>query len=214
MPGSAAESGDPDADKSDLKQNMEDIGRKEFQSTLDKGYFRDKLHVTKPWLRKPESTQLKLRKGVGRGAWWPRDSFFWGPLGKYAQFFPPGTPPCLKAGRAGRIVLSESSAQRGARFVHAMEDGYYLYRVRYICSNKRTGRRAEILSDASRIMELYPECVRGRYPALGASFALFSKDMAPLLRRYIGAPGNNATSFQNTISEFRADYWYRMGPTL
>ena len=178
---------------------------------LDKGYFRANLHFTKAWLRKPEISQLKSRKGEDREAWWLRDAFFWGPLEQYAQFSPPGTPPCLRAGCAGHIASSESLARRGARFVHTMEDGYYLYRVRYICSNKRTGCRAEILSDAPRMMELYPECVRERSPALGTSFTLYSKDLAPLLRRYMGTPGNNATSFQNTISECRADYWYRRG---
>ena len=128
---------------------------------------------------KARERPIKVAEGLGPGRLVAYGFLFLGPAGTIRPVLPTWYPPCLKAGRPWHIASSESSAHRGARFAHAMEDGYYLYRVRYICSNKRTGCMAEILSDAPRIMELYPKCVRERYPAVGTSFSLFSKDLAP-----------------------------------
>ena len=178
----------------------------EFQYTEDKACYRDRLNVEGPWRRKPESSQLKSREGDGRDAWWLRGFFPRGPMGKYAQFCPPGTVPFLKAVCAGHVASSESLPPRGARFARAMDDGYYLYRARYIGSCGRMGCMAEIPSalwGCSRNLLGRGAQRRGR-PSI-------SSRNIPLLRRYMGAPGNNASSFQNTISEFRADYWYRTG---
>ena len=69
----------------------------------------------------------------------------------------------------------------------------------------------ESASDAIGLMAIYPTSAILRFPAVGAPQTLLDKEMIPLLRRYMGAPGNNATAFQNTLSETRADYWYRRG---